>query len=195
MKIYIAGQITGLNDYKEIFAKAEEDMVACGNVVMNPAVLNTGFAYEEYMEVCFSMIDVCDGVYMLSNWNNSPGAKREMAYAIRHNKDVYLETPTDSIRISDYTDPTPYFENVINDLKRLISQGLVIPRWKTNRTKDGLNLTDKCIICVESSESTYTIQCHISVWDQLDIRVYTHAPEDHVRLSSISELEGVFINQ
>lgn len=47
MKIYIAGPITGIPDYKERFAKAEAELKAKGHAVMNPAALPEGFEYSE----------------------------------------------------------------------------------------------------------------------------------------------------
>ena len=77
MKIYIAGKITGYDGYKEHFKAAEKHLQGLGHVVMNPAVLPAGFEWDEYMHVCFAMIDVCDAVYMLNNWGESKGARME----------------------------------------------------------------------------------------------------------------------
>lgn len=34
------------------------------------------------MRVCFAAIDICDAIYMLSNWADSKGAAAERAYAL-----------------------------------------------------------------------------------------------------------------
>ena len=81
MKIYIAGKITGNPDYKTHFAKAEKELIKKRHTVMNPTCMPLGFGYEDYMRICFVMIDVCDAVYMLNNWEDSPGAIREYEYA------------------------------------------------------------------------------------------------------------------
>ena len=81
MKVYIAGKITGLENYQQKFRAAQDRLEARGYSVMNPAVLPLGFDYEDYMRICFAMIDVCDAVYMLDNWRDSPGAIREYEYA------------------------------------------------------------------------------------------------------------------
>lgn len=88
MKIYIAGKITGLDNYKELFNKAEKELLAKGYKVMNPAVLPEGFTWSEYMGICFEMIDVCDEIYMLNNWEDSKGAKAENLYAIGSGKKI-----------------------------------------------------------------------------------------------------------
>lgn len=91
MKIYIAGKITGLKNYKELFKKAEDRLISKGNVCMNPAVLNPGFEHHEYMKVCFAMINVCDIVYFLNNWEDSKGAKMEYEYAKHLGKKILFE--------------------------------------------------------------------------------------------------------
>ena len=81
MKVYIAGKITGNPNYKRQFAKAERELKTQGHTTMNPAVLPDGFEHHEYMKICFSMIDICDSVFFLSNWNDSIGAQMEHIYA------------------------------------------------------------------------------------------------------------------
>lgn len=88
MKIYIAGKITGLKNYKELFNKAEEQLQAKGYLVMNPAILPVGFEWLEYMTICYKMIDVCDEIYMLNNWMDSDGAKAEHYYARKKGKKI-----------------------------------------------------------------------------------------------------------
>lgn len=63
MKIYIAGKITGCNDYKTKFNEAEKRLIEEGHICMNPSILPEGFEWEEYMGICYSMIDVCEAVY------------------------------------------------------------------------------------------------------------------------------------
>jgi hypothetical protein len=97
MKVYIAGKITGLNDYKELFLHAEQELKSKGYNVMNPAVLPDGFTHEEYMKICFCMIDVCDSVYFLDNWCQSKGAVMEYNYAIENNKFIAHQKEIDHI--------------------------------------------------------------------------------------------------
>ena len=89
--IYIAGKITGLENYKEVFEAAEIDLKERGFVPMNPARLSGGFEHGEYMHICFSMIDVCDTVYLISNWQESKGAVMEFEYARENHKDIIRE--------------------------------------------------------------------------------------------------------
>jgi hypothetical protein len=90
-KIYIAGKITGLDNYKELFNKAETHLSNLGFAIMNPSVLKDGFEWNEYMHVCYAMIDVCDSVYFLSNWTDSKGARLEHEYAKDKGKRLFYE--------------------------------------------------------------------------------------------------------
>lgn len=81
-KIYIAGRITGEKDFKKIFNAKEEELKSQGHIVLNPASLPPGLDYEEYMTICFAMIDVCEEVHFLPNWRESEGAKREKLYSM-----------------------------------------------------------------------------------------------------------------
>ena len=48
---------------------------------MNPAVLPFGFSHNEYLEICYKMIDCCDAVYLMKGWSKSLGARTETLYA------------------------------------------------------------------------------------------------------------------
>ncbi len=87
MKIYIAGKITGEDNYKEIFGEAEASLKKMGFTVMNPSILPyPGFEHSEYMQICFTMIDVCDAVCLLDGWEESTGACMEFYHANSNGK-------------------------------------------------------------------------------------------------------------
>lgn len=90
-KIYIAGKINGLKNYREVFKAAEDKLIAGGNTVMNPAVLPEGFDYEIYLPICMLMLQACDAVYMLNNWENSKGAKVELQFAKAQGKEIIYQ--------------------------------------------------------------------------------------------------------
>ena len=60
---------------------------------MSPAVLvlNEGFEHEDYMHICYAMIDVCNAVCMQKDWQNSIGARMELQYAADHRKKIIYE--------------------------------------------------------------------------------------------------------
>ena len=95
MRIYIAGKITGLEDnivsYK--FKESFLNLRSKGYSVITPAVLLgfKGFEHEEYMHICYAMIDVCDAVFMQKDWQNSKGARMELQYAADHQKEIFYE--------------------------------------------------------------------------------------------------------
>lgn len=91
MKIYIAGKITNLKNYKEYFEQAEKRLIEKGHLCMNPAILPEGFPWGTYMPICYAMIDACDCIYMLENWVDSKGAKLEHEYALNNGKKVLYE--------------------------------------------------------------------------------------------------------
>ena len=93
MKIFIAGPITGVPDYKQHFAAAEKRLRDAGHVTMNPATLaeNEGFDHADYMHVCFAMLRVCKGIYLLEGWRESKGACMEFNYARQVKKIIAFE--------------------------------------------------------------------------------------------------------
>lgn len=90
-KIYIAGGITGVPDYKEHFAKAEEFLKSKGAIPMNPARMSEGLEWKDYLHICLAMIDVCEAVYLLDNWHDSDGARAEAFSADLYGKEKYFE--------------------------------------------------------------------------------------------------------
>lgn len=82
MKIYIAGPITGIDNYKENFNAVADKLTGLGFRVMNPAILPEGFEWEEYMAICIPMLSCCHAVVMLDGWENSRGAREEYDVAL-----------------------------------------------------------------------------------------------------------------
>ena len=95
MKIYISGSITGTDDYMERFAKAEKELTEQDYSVVNPAKVNAQLPedtnYEEYMNMCFCMLDMCDAIYMLQDWKKSCGANREYGYSLAKDMIIMYE--------------------------------------------------------------------------------------------------------
>lgn len=95
MKVYISGKISGLDlvEAKKNFIKAELRLKHQGHEVMSPKGIMdfAGFEHEDYMHVCKAMVDVCDAIYMLSNWQTSRGSREELNYAKEWRKEVLWE--------------------------------------------------------------------------------------------------------
>lgn len=82
MKVYLAGKITNNENYKEEFKQKELQLKLEGHTVINPTILSDiPLEHSEYLHINKAMIDVCDTVYFLGNWQDSKGAVLEYAYA------------------------------------------------------------------------------------------------------------------
>lgn len=110
-RIYISGKITGLekSEYMKKFAKAQLELISCGYSVINPAAVNSMLpedtTYEEYMRMSMTMLEMCDGIYMLDNWKDSPGACREHAVAKLKGKKIIYEDGQDPMAYKDMGQP------------------------------------------------------------------------------------------
>ena len=84
MRIYISGKITGNKNYIEQFAEAEKWLMSQGYEVINPIKFGEAYPhlyYSEYMEIDLALLKLCDAIFMLANWQDSNGAKTELAVA------------------------------------------------------------------------------------------------------------------
>lgn len=86
-RVFLCGKITGDDDYQAKFFNAAYALNKAGYAVMNPAVLPPeGFDHEQYMCVTLAMLSVCDALFYLNDWMDSPGAIEEMEEATRKGK-------------------------------------------------------------------------------------------------------------
>lgn len=88
--VYIAGPITGVPGYRERFARAADLVERMGYIALNPATLPSGLTNDQYMKICFAMIQSADVVLFLSNWRKSIGASLEQLYCNYIGKPVAL---------------------------------------------------------------------------------------------------------
>lgn len=91
MILYISGPISSRMDtYKTEFDAAESYLSTWkGHIVLNPAVHPLGLEYEDYLAIDAAMVSAADGIVMLRGWKNSPGAKRELQWALCKGKKVF----------------------------------------------------------------------------------------------------------
>lgn len=90
VKVYIAGPIRGVADYKERFAKERKALEGNGFAVLDPSILPEGMSQEDYMRISMAMMQSADGMILLEGWENSEGARIEKAYADMVGIPVYL---------------------------------------------------------------------------------------------------------
>lgn len=105
MTVYIAGGITGDENYKARLAAAKrmllresEDQLDStawyygsprADTVLSPAELPAGWPGKVYMDVCLAMIRAADLVVFLPGWEQSREASLEMEYCWHQIKPVY----------------------------------------------------------------------------------------------------------
>ncbi|NTZ40683.1 DUF4406 domain-containing protein [Enterobacter sp. JMULE2] len=84
MIVYIAGPMSGLENFnRPAFHLAAEKLSRQGYTVLNPAVLPDGLTQPQYMNVCISMLQCADEIYLLEGWKESEGARAEHALAVK----------------------------------------------------------------------------------------------------------------
>lgn len=84
MKVYISGAITGVKDYKKKFEESEKILTEKGYEVINPTKViqeNSCFSYIDYICFTLKLLEKCDCMCMLDNWEESTGAKVEFFIA------------------------------------------------------------------------------------------------------------------
>lgn len=98
LKIYIAGKITGDQDYAKKFNTAAREYENSGYIVLNPAMLPEGMRPADYMRICFAMIDTADVVAFLPGYETSQGAQLELQYCLYTDKSVRLPEDVEVMR-------------------------------------------------------------------------------------------------
>lgn len=81
LKIYLAGPVRGIPDYRERFAVARYCYTRAGCAVLDPSLLPEGMEQADYMRICMAMIQSADYVLLLPGWEKSEGSRLEKAYA------------------------------------------------------------------------------------------------------------------
>lgn len=89
--IYVAGKISGLEEWEDYFVKAENFIRSFGGFPLSPRMLPPHMSQQAYMDICFSFVRNCNVVIFLKNWRDSLGAVAEHAYAVKIERTVLYE--------------------------------------------------------------------------------------------------------
>ena len=83
MRVYLAGPITGVPDYRRRFADAAQAVAAAGHEPVSPtdAVPPADGSWEGWMRATTSLLTTTDGVALLPGWETSRGARIEHDWA------------------------------------------------------------------------------------------------------------------
>ena len=102
MKVFISGPVSGHPDYKEKFKEIELKLAEQGYSVINPSAILDLDAngesnvdhlskYQENMNNCYELIDECDAIFHMNEWNKSHGCQQEHRYATIKGKILMYE--------------------------------------------------------------------------------------------------------
>lgn len=94
MRVYIAGPISGIeNDNSEAFRIAFLELSEIGHYPVSPIDIGRRLKREmgrvptwaEYMREDIKALMTCDGIYLLSGWNNSIGSciEQQLAFDLK----------------------------------------------------------------------------------------------------------------
>ena len=105
MKIYLAGRMSGMpNNGYDLFINKAQHLRGAGWDVISPAEMDVDagldadreFTRADYMQAArrdLRAIKVCQAIYMMDDYEHSPGACWEWAYAKELGLTIYYETP------------------------------------------------------------------------------------------------------
>ena len=95
MRVYISGAISADRGYYQKFLNAEVNMKKLGHEVINPArvakSLPKRMGYEDHMKIDFALIETCDAICLLRDWELSAGSVREKEFAESLGKAIIYE--------------------------------------------------------------------------------------------------------
>jgi len=90
-RIYVAGPMTGIEDFNFPAFHAAADLLRCGGwTVENPADhgIIDGADWADYLSYDLTRLGLCGAIYLLPGWENSKGAQLEVMVAERLGMEV-----------------------------------------------------------------------------------------------------------
>lgn len=109
---YISGPISGVMNYKENFAEAEDLLFAAGMIAINPAYMPEGLPYDDYFPTCYAQIGISNALCFLPNYDKSTGAAREAKRAQWNKKEYWMFTLEQFWLYHDYVEQSAVAERV-----------------------------------------------------------------------------------
>ena len=91
MTIFISGKITGDEKYKSKFHLAKfaiRELYPEAAIISPTDIELFNMEYENCLDITLKIIEHCDLVVMLNDWNQSNGAKLEYEYAKELGKEI-----------------------------------------------------------------------------------------------------------
>lgn len=95
--IYLAGPMTGLPDFNfPEFNRVAKIMRDAGYTVSNPAEINAnvGASWADCLRRDIPELLKCEGIYLLTGWHNSKGAKLEYHITQQLGMQIEFQSPT-----------------------------------------------------------------------------------------------------
>lgn len=122
-KVYIAGPISGVNNFTQKFAEVEQTLNHIGFEVVNPAVLPLDTDYKECINRGLDKLFDCDAIFMLDGWEESQGATLEQQYAATVGMPIFYENSYEvgitigdrNIIVRNYPDGCNYYITDLNN--------------------------------------------------------------------------------
>lgn len=82
-RVYISGAMTGIPEFNApAFQKAYFDLQEADYFPVLPVPYVDGKSYQEYLRDDIKLLMDCDGIYMLSGWQESNGSRLEHMVAL-----------------------------------------------------------------------------------------------------------------
>lgn len=139
--VYISGPISGVVNYRENFAEAEQLLNGAGMKAINPAYMPEGLKYDDYFPTCYAQIAVSSALCFLPDYSKSTGAAREAKKARNNKKEYWGFTLEQFFFYRDYTEYSDVLKRIPETDKKTREQ--MAGHIKT--AKDGIRVSGELL--------------------------------------------------